>query len=460
MRIAMVTEGTYPHHHGGVSVWCDQLVRGMPEYRFDLHAITGTGRESLAWELPGNATVTPIPLWGGPPGRPPRGRTRRRFEELFREMLDLMLDPWQGSAARFGALLRELLQSGVPLCGETSVRCVLDVWEARRAEFERLGVTPTVRDAVTAVDLIEHSLRPLLRPAPAADVTHVVANGLAVLPAFAAKWTEGTPFVLTEHGVYLRERYLGFRNSPYRWPVKALMLSFLRLLCAAAYLEASLITPGNKFNIRWEVRCGADPARLRTVYNGVDPEQFEPAGSEPEAPTLSWAGRIDPIKDLETLILAFGRVHAKLPEARLRVFGGTPAGREGYLAGCKELAGDLPVAFEGRVDNIRDAYTAGHVVVLSSISEGFPYTLIEAMATGRATVSTDVGGVREAVAGTGLVVPPRDPEAMAEACLTLLNDHELRNRLGAEARERALGLFTVDRAVDSFRTLYPRLVAA
>ncbi|WP_214109305.1 GT4 family glycosyltransferase PelF [Acrocarpospora catenulata] len=460
MRVTMVTEGTYPHHHGGVSVWCDQLVRGMPEYRFDLRAIVGTGRESLAWDLPANATVTPIPLWGAQPGRPPRGRARRRFEELFREMLDLMLDPWQGSAARFAGVLRELLRLGAPLCGDTAVRCLLEVWAARREEYAAIGVVPTVHDAVTAVDLIEHSLRPLRFPATGAEVTHVVANGLAVLPALAAKWIEGTPFVLTEHGVYLRERYLGLRRSPYRWPVKAVLLSFLRMLCSAAYLEASLITPGNKYNIRWEVRCGADPGRLLTVYNGVDPGQFAPAEGEPEVPTLSWAGRIDPIKDLETLIRAFGQVHEELPEARLRIFGGTPAGREAYLAGCRELAGGLPISFEGRVDDIRDAYTAGHVVVLSSISEGFPYTLIEAMATGRATVATDVGGVREAVAGTGLVVPPRDPGAMAAACLTLLKDGALRSRLGAQARERALGLFTVDKAVDSFRTLYPRVVTA
>jgi polysaccharide biosynthesis protein PelF len=209
------------------------------------------------------------------------------------------------------------------------------------------------------------------------------------------------------------------------------------------------------------VRLGADPVRIETVYNGVDPADFPPAGREPELPTITWAGRIDPIKDLETLLRAFALVRERLPAARLRVFGGTPAGNEAYRDRCLALAAELGVAgavsFEGRVAQIRDAYAAGHVVVLSSISEGFPYTLIEAMTSGRATVSTDVGGVAEAVADVGLVVPPRDPDAMAEACLRLLRDDLLRHRMGAAARRRALELFTVDRAVDAFDAMYASL---
>ncbi len=146
---------------------------------------------------------------------------------------------------------------------------------------------------------------------------------------------------------------------------------------------------------------------------------------------------------------------------RLRLFGSAPAGAEAYLQSCRDLAAELGVAdavgFEGRVEEIRDAYAAGSVVVLSSISEGFPYTLIEAMTCGRACVATDVGGVSEALGDTGRLVPPRDPDAMAAACLELLGDTDLRGRLGAEARERALANFTVDRAIGTFGEVYEGL---
>lgn len=191
------------------------------------------------------------------------------------------------------------------------------------------------------------------------------------------------------------------------------------------------------------------------------PPRSRSAGPEPTDLTLSWAGRVDPIKDLETLIRAFALARAQLPSLRLRLFGGTPRGGEAYRERCEALAAELghadAVTFEGRVDDIKDAYAAGNVVMLSSISEGFPFTLIEAMSCGRATVSTDVGGVREAVGDTGLVVPPRDPGAMAAAALELLGDPGRRRSMGEAARLRVIEQFTLRQTVDTFRSIYLEL---
>jgi hypothetical protein len=66
----MLTEGTYPHVHGGVSTWCDQLVRGMPEVDFHIVSLTGSGGEPVTWELPPNVRRhTSVPTWGPRPGR-------------------------------------------------------------------------------------------------------------------------------------------------------------------------------------------------------------------------------------------------------------------------------------------------------------------------------------------------------------------------------------------------------
>jgi hypothetical protein len=99
------------------------------------------------------------------------------------------------------------------------------------------------------------------------------------------------------------------------------------------------------------------------------------------------------------------------------------------------------------------------VTVLSSVVEGFPISLVEAMLSGRATVSTDVGAVVEVVGGTGLVVPPRNPRALAEACVALLRDPERRARLGAAARARALELFTVEQNIEAFHGIYLEIVS-
>lgn len=465
MKIAMITEGTYPYGFGGVSVWCDQLIRGMPGYDFRLVAIVATEAEQVVWSLPRNVTaVDKILLWGPSPTGPAAGRRDKLPIRLLRELIDVLLD--SSPPARFGGTLRELFEFSrrgnlsVGLASEDAVRLLSEGWRDR---WSAAQPAPTLRDALTAMQLLEHSLRPLTYPAVQADIGHAVTNGLGVLPALAAKWQYGTPLLLTEHGVYLREQYLQNRRSPYRWPVKSFHLGFMRQLCALGYSEAETITPGNVYNRRWEERLGAQPTHIRTVYNGVEPANFPALESEPEVPTISWVGRIDPIKDLETLLRAFCLIHQKMPEARLRMFGTPPRGRDAYLQRCRALATELGIGeaatFEGRAENIRDAYHAGSIVVLCSVSEGFPYSVIEAMTCGRACVATDVGGVTEAVADTGLVVPPRSPARLAQACLTLLRDDELRHRLGAAARTRALESFTVDGAISTFDEIYSFLGA-
>ena len=91
MKVALAAEGTYPHQFGGVSVWCDQLIRGLPQYDFTVIPLVATGNEAMRWQLPANVkSVVTIPLWGRPPAVPSRvtavqgperfaaGRTDRR----------------------------------------------------------------------------------------------------------------------------------------------------------------------------------------------------------------------------------------------------------------------------------------------------------------------------------------------------------------------------------------------
>ncbi|WP_415924255.1 GT4 family glycosyltransferase PelF [Streptomyces sp. AK08-02] len=482
-RVTMLTEGTYPHSQGGVSVWCDQLVRGIPDVDFQILAVTADGREPVTWETPAHVSkVVSIPTWGPTPtGRVPRGRRLRSFLDTYEMFLLALLDPGPGPGAGPGAGFHagpstlERFAEGLyglaararygeltaSLRTEAALRTLAAVWN--RPHLPTHAARPTMHDALAATDLLEHALRPLATAPPRDGITHAVSGGLAALPGLLAQHLHGTPLLLTEHGVYLRERYIGYGAGGSRWPVKALLLGFFRLLAQETYARAALVTPGNHYNRRWEERGGTAPDKIRTVYNGVDPGAFPPAGPEPEIPTLAWAGRVDPIKDLETLIRAFALVRREMPEVRLRLFGGTPSGGQAYRERCQALGRDLgiaeAVAFEGRVEDIRDAYAAGTVVMLSSISEGFPFTLIEAMSCGRATISTDVGGVREAVGDAGIVVPPREPEAMARAALELLRAPARRAWMGEAARLRVIDQFTLRHTIDSFREIYGALAA-
>ncbi|MGK5682790.1 GT4 family glycosyltransferase PelF [Actinoplanes sp. URMC 104] len=473
MRIALVSEGTYPYAMGGVSIWCEQLIKGMPDYRWEVVALTVDGTEQSVFAGPANLDrVHSVPLWGGRRaprrGGPPGPAFTGPYEMFLRALITPLetIRPEQGRGLFLLALrgLYEYAEAGgdlgEALVSNEAVTMMLDAWHELRVE--QTAPAPTVADAVQATWLLEHMLRPLSAPAVQADIVHCSMNGLSMLPAMVAKWRYGTPLVMSEHGIYLRERYMSYLHDDAPHAVRVMALSFFRSLAGAAYLITDVLAPHSAYNRRWQLHNGADPERMWTMYNGVEPADFPAATSEPQVPTIAFMGRVDPLKDLHTLIRAFAIVRREIPQARLRIFGGTPAANRLYHQSCEalitELGLDGAAVLEGRIERAVDAYHAGSIVALTSISEGFPYTVVEAMACGRPTVCTNVGGVAEAVADTGRVVAPRDHAAVAEACIELLRDDQLRYNMGFAARARVLEHFTLAQSLQMYRNVYEGLV--
>ena len=206
-------------------------------------------------------------------------------------------------------------------------------------------------------------------------------------------------------------------------------------------------------------RSGGDAG----VRRSADPRLGRPRGAG-EGPGLA-AARLRGDPQGRARGAPAGRRHAVRPRGRglpraLQGPGRTALPRRGRRSARR---GPQPGLLRGdrragtSVPRRRDASAA--LVVLSSVVEGFPAGLVEAMFCGRATVSTDVGAVVEAIGGTGLVVPPRNPRALAEACVALLRDPERRERLGAAARARALELFTVEQNIAAFHGIYLEILS-
>lgn len=513
MRIGLLTEGGYPYVSGDARLWCDRLVRGLGQHEFDIYALSRSERqEAQGWiELPPQVNrVRTAPLWtvdddgvalGAGYGR----RARRRFAECFGALASAVCDAGTAAGAgggpgasealadRFGSALYGLAelardQGGLvaALRSEAAVRALEGACRAPGAL--RTARTARVPDLLVVAGHLERALRPLSLDwygddgLGAVDLCHATSGGPAALPGLLAQHFSGVPLLVTEYGVQLRAHYLATGEEALSAPARALLTSFHGRLAAEVYRQAQIITPGNTHARRWQERCGAQRAKLRTVYPGMETSRFAEVGEreDPGDPdTLLWVGRIEPAKDLISLLHAFAEVRKDEPKARLRIVGAPAEGEEAaaYLAHCRALAaqlfpdeadgahavGDNPVSFEEigapETPELEDAYAAGSVVVLSSVVEGFPISLVEAMFCGRATVSTDVGAVVEVIGGTGLVVPPRNPRALAEACVALLRDAGRRERLGAAARARALELFTVEQNIEAFRDIYLEIVS-
>ena len=117
------------------------------------------------------------------------------------------------------------------------------------------------------------------------------------------------------------------------------------------------------------------------------------------------------------------------------------------------------VIFTGKRYDIPQLLSTFDVFVLPSIAEGTPIVILEAMAMEKTVVATDVGAVSEQILGgeTGIIVPPRNPKAMAEAVIYLLEHPEERIRMGKKARERVKEMFSVERCVEEHRKLYENI---
>ena len=486
-RVLLCTEGTYPFAGGGVSTWCDILCSELSEYDFTIYALTGAPEARVRYELPGNASrVVQVPLWGvsGPEERllaaepASRRRARRRrsgakaIESGFLPLLSGLLDGIDGrlqGEADGG--------HGPALAGG---RLVFDLWgffaehdwrrcwkssPAWELFASRLAHQPdaSVDDLGDAFEWLYHYLMPLAGPLPEADLVHATIAGVPGLLGAIAKQARGTPMLVTEHGVWLRERYIAVSASELSPFLKRFLMGLSRFVAEIDYAFADLVAPVTDFNRRWETPCGVPGSRLRTVTNGVDPNLFTPRARPRGArPTVVSAARVYPLKDIETMIRAAAVVREQIPDVRFVLYGSLDAD-VAYAERCRALIDELSLrdTFElaGHHPRPSQLYAEGDVCVLSSISEAFPYTVLEAMSCARPVVATDVGGVSEALDGFGVVVAPRDHEALGRAVVTLLRDDLLRTQMGRQAREAVLARYRIADSVDAYRDLYRSLLA-
>jgi polysaccharide biosynthesis protein PelF len=194
----------------------------------------------------------------------------------------------------------------------------------------------------------------------------------------------------------------------------------------------------------------------------ADPEKFKPQNHPPNRhPVVINMGLIFALKGQLTLIEAAAIVRDKFPDVEFRLYG-KPSDLD-YFARCqakvKEYKLENTVNFAGFTNEPWRVYNEADVVAMSSISEGFPYAVIEAMLCEAAIVSTDVGGVGEALGDTGLLVPASQPIALAAAIIQLLSlSRDQRIELGQRSRQRGLDLFTQKKCIQTYLDTYRKLI--
>jgi glycosyltransferase involved in cell wall biosynthesis len=282
--------------------------------------------------------------------------------------------------------------------------------------------------------------------------TDMAANYLSVVDAI------GCPFVVSCHGMDLQAEPYILRSRP---KVRALPMVFGRAAAVHCVSEA-IASEASRF--------GVEPAKVRVIKAAVDPWFFRPAnGARHDASGFSLVavGTLRWIKGFEYSVLAVAELARQGVPVSLDVLGGDPQWAEPseadrLLAVASDLGLEDRVRLCGRLfpEAVRDRLQAADAYLQSSLSEGHPTAVVEAMACGLPVVATDCGGTREAVTHgiEGFLVPPRDWRAAADALLTLWHDAELRRRMGRAGRARVEAEFRLERQTERFVALYTEAV--
>jgi glycosyltransferase involved in cell wall biosynthesis len=480
-----MTEGTYPYAGGGVSTWCDVLCRGLSEIDFFVIAVTGTPIATLKYQLPPNVrSVRQVPLWGSEepseyvrPDTPfadiylSRNETtedvvREHFIPLFERFLEQMLRRDVTEAAdphvvhemyRYFKQYEYKSTLQAHPTWQTFCSAIIRRWSDEQSSEDE---QPSLYDLTTTMRWLYNFLMPLNAEIPRTDIAHSTLAGISNLPIVVAKMEYGTPVIVTDHGIYIRERYIAISSERLTPFAKRFLLRLSSYASRLLYTIADQVSPVCNYNMRWESRFGAEPGRIKTIYNGVDPGVFIPK-EKPEKtrnrPTVVAAARVFPLKDIETMIRSCAFVREKIPDVHYIVYGPMdidPPYTERCLNLIREFQLEANFEFAGFHSKPHELYHEGDISILSSISEGFPYTVIESMACGRPVVATDVGGVREALEGLGIIAKPKDARGLADGVVELLLNDELRQRLGSSARERVLLRFRTSISVEAYLRSY------
>ncbi len=463
-RILLTTEGTYPYAMGGVSSWCDLLVQNLTDFDWQILPIIAPHGRPPTYELPPHARqVGRIELWSEalPEGGWPRPAERKAGTEIPGVLVRNLIG-WHGDnesvlnaliwCRRFPVGVRRIFRS------RRGWASFLDGLQAVLAERVAEAGSPPEVDLVEAATLYQTLYwvaRTAAAPTPPTDVLHVTAAGWAIIPALVHKALHGTPIVLTEHGVYVREAYLAAARSGASPGSRFFATRLARGLARSAYSYADVVSPVTDANAYWEEGLGIDPDKIHVLYNGLS----QPPTPSPPPGTLTVVsvGRIDPLKDVHTMLRVAEETLRYVPNAQFLHYGPVTDGEEAYGSSCLTLHEQLGLGdrfrFMGRTSDPNGVVRDADVVLMTSISEGLPMSILEAMGQGRPVVSTGVGGVPDVVKGCGVVTRPGDAHGLAMAVTTLLRNPALGWKLGQRGHGRLGRIFNESACVEGYREL-------
>lgn len=463
MKICMILEGSYPFVFGGVSSWTHQYIQAMSEHVFVLWCIGAESRDRnhFKYELPDNVV---------------------EVRQIFLDEA-LCMEP---SAKKVRLSDRELQELNNMISGEeTDWDVLFELFQNKKENPVSMLMSEQFLDVIQKVCMEKypyvsfadffHTVRSMLLPVlylmtgkvPEADLYHATATGYSGILGSLGKWKYGRPYILTEHGIYTREREEELLRA--KWVVPEFRKQWIGLFynfSRCAYAHADKVTSLYEAAGRMQEDLGCDERKLCVIGNGVHYDNFchIPPKTDQECICIGAVVRIARIKDIKTMIYAFADLKMRMADREVQLFILGDVDDPEYKDECVSLIEMLQVEdifFTGPVD-VAEYMKTFDFTILTSISEAQPLSVLESFAAARPVVATDVGCCRELIFGkrddmlgqAGLLVPPMHSVELANAMERMCREELLRKRMGQIGQKRVETFYTHEISVNRYRNLY------
>ncbi|RPJ95597.1 DUF3492 domain-containing protein [Rummeliibacillus sp. TYF005] len=467
MRICLIAEGSYPYVTGGVSSWIQGLMTSMKEHEFIIYAIGAETKQ--------------------------KGKYKYQFPSNLIEIKEIFLDEYQFEEKKWGQrynFTAQQKESFKALLSNMNVN-----WEElfdliRSNKFSNISDFLSSKDYFDLVEslgrqqysqvpftelfwTISSMLLPLLsiirHDPPEADVYHAVSTGYAGVIGTLAKYLYNKPLMLTEHGIYSREREEEIIKADWvKGYFKDIWINYFYTLSNSIYMAADQVITLFNRNKEIEVELGCPEDKIQIIPNGVNVDDYQNLVTIPKDDIIRIGAivRIVPIKDIKTMIQSFALVEKEISNIELYIMGPVEENPT-YYDECIQIVEALGVEhviFTGLV-NIKDYLGKMDFLLLTSISEGQPLAILEGLACRKPFICTNVGGCKELLMGVehdlfgqaGFIVPVMHYEEIARYIIELCKNHKMREQFGENGYKRVKNNYTRRAFISSYRELYQSL---
>lgn len=465
MRICIVAEGCYPYVVGGVSSWIHNLIKSFPNLEFVVLSIVADRSISkkFVYELPENVTELHELYLDDMEWNQKRKKMRkaRLSPKEYHALRSLVLNQKVEWEVLFYLFQNSKFSIEDLLMGEDFYNIVMDCYNIKYPQIVFSDFLWTMRSIYLPLFFT------LKMELPKADLYHCIVTGYAGILGSMAKHFYGSRMIVSEHGIYTREREEELIKADWVSGIyKDIWVEQFKKMSNLAYDRADLVTGLYEKAKELQIELGCPPYKIKVTPNGVNTEAFKnlPGKTEEDEARVNIGAilRVAPIKDVKTMIQAFGYARRRNDKLKLWIMGPWEEEPE-YAKECFDLVElmDIPdIVFTGRVD-VKEYLGRMDFTILTSISEGQPLTILESYAARKPVVATDVGNCFGLIMGenddfgqAGIVTHIMNVDEISGAILKLADNKELCRQMGENGYRRVMAKYKIEDMKRTYKLIY------